>query len=179
MTRDECKFFVPGPTWVRPAILQEMTRPMIGHRSTEFRELFRGIVSDLKPLFATQQETLVMTCSGTAVMEAALVNCVSRRLLVTTCGAFSERWFSIAESLGLEVDKLEAEWGKPVDAEALSNHLRSRRAHYDAVTLTHNETSTGVTNDIRALARVIRDESAETLILVDAVDTSHANQQAH
>jgi len=171
MTRDECKFFVPGPTWVRPAILQEMTRPMIGHRSTEFRELFRGIVSDLKPLFATQQETLVMTCSGTAVMEAALVNCVSRRLLVTTCGAFSERWFSIAESLGLEVDKLEVGWGKPIDAEALSNHLRSRRAHYDAVTLTHNETSTGVTNDVRALARVIRDESAETLILVDAVSS--------
>src|SRR5205807_1329117 len=113
----------------------------------------------------------VITCSGTALMEASLVNCVPRRLLVTTCGAFSERWFAIAESLGLEVDQLNAGWGKAVEPEELANHLRGRRTAYDAVTLTHNETSTGVTNDVAALARVIRDESPETLILVDAVSS--------
>ena len=171
MTRDDCRFFVPGPTWVRPAILQEMTRPMIGHRSPEFRDLFRVISADLKPLFATAQDTFVITCSGTALMEASLVNCVPRRLLVTTCGAFSERWFAIAESLGLEVDQLNAGWGKAVEPEELANHLRGRRTAYDAVTLTHNETSTGVTNDVAALARVIRDESPGTLILVDAVSS--------
>ncbi len=133
---------------VRPEILQEMTRPMIGHRSAEFKELFRGICSDLKPLFATHQHTFVATCSGTAIMEAALVNCVPRRALVTSNGAFSERWFKIAESLGLEVDQIAHEWGEAVDPDRLRDHLRSRRAHYDAVTLTHNETSTGVTNDI-------------------------------
>ncbi len=68
MTRDDCRFFIPGPTWVRPAILQEMTRPMIGHRSPEFRDLFRVITADLKPLFATSQDTFVVTCSGTALM---------------------------------------------------------------------------------------------------------------
>ena len=97
-------FFIPGPTWVRPEILQEMTRPMIGHRSAEFKELFQKIVADLKPLFATQQDTFVATCSGTGLMQAALANCVPRRVLATTCGAFSEKWANIAESLGLHVN---------------------------------------------------------------------------
>lgn len=166
---NECRFFVPGPTWVRPEILREMGRPMIGHRSAEFKDLYRRIMADLKPLFATGQHAFVATCSGTGLMEAALINCVQRRVLVTTCGAFSERWAAIAESLGLEVDRLDVEWGKAVDADALADHLASRRAHYDAVTITHNETSTGVTNDLAALARVVHEESPDTLVLVDAV----------
>src|SRR6185369_2270744 len=97
---DLAKFFVPGPTWVRPEILQELTRPMIGHRTPEFRELFRGINAHLKSLFDTKCDTFVVTSSGTGVMEAALDNCVARRVLVTVNGAFSERWFNIAQSLG-------------------------------------------------------------------------------
>jgi len=169
MTSDVCKFFIPGPTWVRPAVLQEITRPMIGHRGAEFKGLFRGVVTNLRPLFATAQDVLVATCSGTGLMEAALVNCVPRRVLVTSCGAFSEKWATIAESCGLEVDRLDAGWGNAVDPEALADHLASRRAHYDAVTLTQNETSTGVTNDIGALAAVVHDVSPDTLVLVDAV----------
>lgn len=169
---DRCQYFVPGPTWVRPEILREMTRPMIGHRSTEFRDLFRRINGDLKTLFATQQDTFVVTASGTGVMQAALENCVARRVLVTTCGAFSERWYNIAESLGLEVDRLDAGWGNAVDPEALADHLaRHQRAHYDAVTITHNETSTGVTNDVATLAQVVRDEAPDALVLVDAVSS--------
>jgi len=167
----EAKFFVPGPTWVRPEILEEMTRPMIGHRSGEFKKLFRSIAGDLKPLFGTTQDTLVATCSGTALMEASLVNCVPRRVLVTECGAFSERFGTIAESLGLEVDRVSSPWGSAVDPEALEDHLASRRAHYDAVTITHNETSTGVTNDAAALARVVRESSSDTLVIVDAVSS--------
>lgn len=166
-----CKFFIPGPTWVRPEILAEMTRPMIGHRSAEFRELFTGIVGNLKPLFKTAQDVFVATCSGTGMMEAALINSASRRVLVTVCGAFSDRWYRIAGSLGLEVDRLEVPWGEAIDPDALADHLESRRAHYDAVCLTHNETSTGVTNDIATLARVVREESHDTLVLVDAVSS--------
>src|SRR5256885_13223881 len=154
-----CKYFIPGPTWVRPDLLQEMTRPMIGHRSAEFKALFARIVPDLKTLFATAQDAFVATCSGTALMEAALLNAAKQRVLVTTCGAFSERWLAIAESLGLEVDRLDAGWGNAVDAEELTDHLRSRRAHYDAGTITPNETSTGTTNDVQALARAVRSES--------------------
>ena len=167
----ECRFFVPGPTWVRPEILREMTRPMIGHRSAEFKELFRGIVADLKPLFDTTEDTFVATCSGTGLMQASLANCVPRRVLVTTCGAFSERWAAIAESLGLEVDRLDTAWGTAIDPQALADHLAGRRVPYDAVTLTHNETSTGVTNDVAALATIVREASPETLILVDAVSS--------
>lgn len=166
-----CKYFIPGPTWVRPAILQELTHPMIGHRSAEFRELFLRIVADLRPLFGTAQDVFVATCSGTAMMEAALLNTAKQRVLVTTCGAFSERWLAIAESLGLEVDRLDAGWGNTVDPNELADHLGSRRVHYDAVTITHNETSTGVTNDVQALARAVRDESPDTLVLVDAVSS--------
>lgn len=164
-------FFVPGPTWVRPELLQEMTRPMIGHRTPEFRELFGRVRANLRPLFGTGGDVFVATCSGTALLEAALVNCVPQRVLVTTCGAFSERWFAIAESLGLEVDRLDAGWGNAVDPEALADHLAARRTHYDAVTITHNETSTGVTNDLAALARVVHEESPNTLVLVDAVSS--------
>ena len=163
------RFFIPGPTWVRPAILQELARPVIGHRSNEFKQLFHGIKEDLKTLFVTQQETFVFTSSGTGVMQAALENCVARRVLVTSCGAFSDRWFKIAQSLGLEADRLDAGWGNAVDPDALANHLGSRRAQYDAVTLTQNETSTGITNDIAILASVVREESPDSLVLVDSV----------
>jgi len=167
---ERCQYFVPGPTWVRPEILAQMTRPMIGHRSAEFRELFARINADLKPLFGTAKDTFVMTASGTGVMQAALENCVARRVLVTTCGAFSERWYNIAESLGYEVDRLDAGWGNAIDPEALGDHLaRHHRAHYDAVTITHNETSTGVTNDVAQLAAVVREEAPDALVLVDAV----------
>jgi len=165
------KFFIPGPTWVRPEILAEMTRPMIGHRGAEFRELFARIVAGLKKLFITDGDTFVVTASGTALLEASLINCANRRILVTTCGAFSERWANIAESLGLEVDRLESAWGNAIDPTELADHLTGRRAHYDAVTFTHNETSTGVTNDVETLARIVHDESPDTLVLVDAVSS--------
>src|SRR5438067_3902745 len=166
-----CKYFIPGPTWVRPELLQEMMRPMIGHRSAEFKALFARIVPDLRALFGTAQDVFVATCSGTAIMEAALLNTAKQRVLVTTCGAFSERWMTIAESIGLEVDRLDAGWGNAVDSGELADHLRSRRVHYDAVTITHNETSTGVTNDVASLTRAVRDESPDTLVLVDAVSS--------
>jgi aspartate aminotransferase-like enzyme len=165
------KFFVPGPTWVRPEILQELTHPMIGHRTPEFRELFRGIQRNLTPLFDTAGDTFVVTATGTGVMEAALQNCVAQRVLITVCGAFSERWFAIAQSLGYEVDRLEVEWGEAIDPQRLADHLESRRGHYDAVTITHNETSTGVTNDVELLARAIHDTSPDSLVLVDAVSS--------
>ena len=169
---DQARYFVPGPTWVRPEILREMTRPMIGHRSPEFKDLFRRINADLKTLLATRQTTFVITASGTGVMQAALENCVKQRVLVTTCGAFSERWYNIAESLGYEVDRLDAGWGNAVDPVTLADHLaRHHRAHYDAVTITHNETSTGITNDVAALASVVRDEAPDALVLVDAVSS--------
>ena len=171
MTTHESRFFVPGPTWVRPEILRELSRPMIGHRSAEFRDLFSKVVTDLRELFRTKQRTYVVTSSGTGLLEGALLNVVPRRVLVTTCGAFGERWARIGEQLGVEVDHLDHPWGQPVDPERLATHFTGRRRHYDAVTITHNETSTGVLNDLEALTNVVRAESEDTLILVDAVSS--------
>ena len=171
MTDTLGRFFLPGPTWVRPEILQEMARPMIGHRSEEFRQIAGRVLADLKQLFGTTQNAFVATCSGTGLLEAALVNCVPRRVLVLTGGAFSERWLKIAQQLGLEADQIEFHWGESVDPVRLADHFRGRRYHYDAVTITHNETSTGVMNDLRALADVVHQESRDTLVLVDAVSS--------
>lgn len=165
------KFFVPGPTWVRPEVLQEMVRPMIGHRSSEFRDLFGRITPRLQKLFRTDGAVFFAASSGTGLMEGALLNTVSRAVLVITCGAFSERWLSIAHKLGLEADQLEFEWGQSVDPVRLADHLQGRRHHYDAVTITHNETSTGVINDVRSVVEAVRSVSEDTLVLVDAVSS--------
>lgn len=166
------RYFVPGPTWVRPEVLAAMSQPMIGHRTAEFKSLFSRIASDLQQLFRTSGQTFVAAASGTGLLEGAILNSVPRRVLVTTCGAFSERWFDIAQRTGVEADPLHAEWGEAIDPDRLATHLRGRHhQHYDAVTITHSETSTGVLNDVAALAEVIRDVSPDTLILVDAVSS--------
>lgn len=168
---EQARYFIPGPTWVRPEILQAMVQPMIGHRSSEFRDLYRRIAPRLASLFRTGQNAFFACTSGTGLMEGALLNTVSRSVLVTTCGAFSERWLSMAQNLGLEADSLAFEWGEKVDPVRLADHLHGRRHHYDAVTITHNETSTGVINDLEELAKVVRSVSEDTLVLVDAVSS--------
>lgn len=168
---EPCKYFVPGPSWVRPEILAEMTAPMIGHRSTEFEAMMHALFPDLRELFRTRQNAFVAASSGTGLLEAAMTNCVQRSVLVTTCGAFSERWLAIANQLGLEVDHLEFEWGQPVDPARLAVHLEGRNHRYDAITFTHNETSTGVINDLEALVEVVRREVPDALVMVDAVSS--------
>ncbi|HUP64224.1 MAG TPA: alanine--glyoxylate aminotransferase family protein [Thermoanaerobaculia bacterium] len=165
------KFFVPGPTWVRPEVLQAMTQPMIGHRSREFRQIFERVTPRLRSLFRTSSNAFFAASTGTGLMEGALLNTVSRSVLVTTCGAFSERWLKMAHKLGFEADQLAFEWGQPVDPLKVADHLRGRRHHYDAVTITHNETSTGVINDVAEIVKAIRSVSEGTLILVDAVSS--------
>lgn len=171
MTDPLTRFFIPGPTWVRPEILAEMSRPMIGHRSSEFKTLFQTLLADVKAVFRTIQHAYISASSGTGLLEAALVNCVPRRVLVTTCGGFGERWLKIAENLGIEADHLDHPWGEPVDPSRLADHFHGRRHHYDAVTITHNETSTGLLNDLATLAAVVHAESKDTLVLVDAVSS--------
>ncbi|HYC78697.1 MAG TPA: alanine--glyoxylate aminotransferase family protein [Planctomycetota bacterium] len=161
------KLFIPGPTEVRPEILAAMATPLIGHRGAECRDLVRRIVEKLRPVFGTQGLALFETCPATALMEASMRNLVHERALVLTCGAFSERWHEIALACGKEADALPVEWGKPNRADELGEVLRSRR--YDVVTITHNETSTGVLNPLRELAAVARKH--DCLVLVDAVSS--------
>ncbi len=168
MDQNGIDFFLPGPTWVRDDVLQAMTGPMMGHRSTGFKDLYASLTPRLQQVFRTQGDVLVATGSATLVMESAIVSTVQADVLNLTCGAFSERWHTISRELGRSADRVEVPWGQAVDPDLVRQALRRKR--YEAVTMAHSETSTGVLNPIRELAQVVREES-DALILVDTVSS--------
>jgi aspartate aminotransferase-like enzyme len=161
---------IPGPTPVPPEARLAMARPMINHRGSEYTAMQREIVEGLQYAFQTGGDVLIFPASGTGGLEAAVVNTLSPgdRVLSGSIGAFGDRFADIAEAHGAIVDRIPTEWGSALDPEVLRARLAEDRDHtIKAVLLTHNETSTGVTNDIRALAEVIRDHGA--LVLVDSI----------
>ena len=113
------KLFIPGPVEVDPEVLQTMARPMFGHRGHEYEELHRQVKEKLKKMLNTQRHALLCTASATGAMEGAVRNLVGKRILSTTCGAFSERWHEIARANGKEADALAVEWGKGLRAEEI------------------------------------------------------------
>jgi predicted phosphoserine aminotransferase len=168
-TKDRKTLFTPGPTEVAPEILREMARPIIGHRGAGMQALIGEIVPRVRQLFATRTHDVFLTaCSATGLWEAAIRNCVGRRVLVPVCGAFSERFYEVAVACGAEADPLHVDWGRPVPARAIADLLATGR--YDAVALVHNETSTGVTNPLADIADAVR-RQPEVLLLVDAVSS--------
>jgi aspartate aminotransferase-like enzyme len=165
---EQITYFVPGPTFVRSDVMAEMTGPMIGHRSGHFVELYEAIQPLLQPVLRTRQPALITSASGTMAMELAVASLVPNRILHLVCGGFSERWLEISQSRGVKADALAVEWGEGADLEALHGALASR--DYDAVTITHNETSTGVINPLQEIATIIRAES-DALVLADCVSS--------
>ena len=163
---EQIRFFVPGPTYVMQEVLEAQVRPMVGHRSPQFKELYATLEPRLRQVFRTSGDVLLATSSSTLIMESAAISTVASDVLVTTCGAFSERWHLIFESVGRNADKVSVPWGEAVDPDLVRQALRRKR--YEAVTVTYNETSTGVLNPLREIAEVVRQES-DALILVDAV----------
>lgn len=162
------KLFVPGPVEVGPRILQALATPQIGHRSGEFQELYARVVGRLKEFLGTKRRLYLATCSATGIMEGAVRNCVKKRCLNLTCGAFSERWHEITRANGREADKISVEWGEPNLPEVLHDALSTDK--YDAVTVVHNETSTGLMNPLRDIAKAVH-EHPGVLLLVDAVSS--------
>lgn len=165
---EEIRFFLPGPTWVRPDVRRAMTAPSVGHRSPEFKELYRSFEPRLRKVFRTGHDVLLASGSATLVMEAAVVSTVATDLLNLTCGAFSERWHAVSVATGRRADRVSVPWGEPVDPDLVRRALRRKR--YEAVTVVHNETSTGVLNPLAEIARAIREES-DALVLVDTVSS--------
>ena len=162
------RFFLPGPTEVRPEVLEAMMQPMIGHRVREMEDLMSHIQPGLRYIFRTDRPVYVSASSATGLMEGAVRNGVRRRVLCLVNGAFSERFYKIAASTGLEADPLEVEWGGVNTPDALQKALR--RGIYDAVTVVHSETSTGVLNPIKELAEVTR-RAGDVVLLVDTVSS--------
>ncbi len=145
---------IPGPTPVPETVLKAIGRHPIGHRSGDFQEIVRRTTEQLQWLHQTSGDVLVITGSGTAAMEAGMINTLSRgdRVLCGDNGKFGERWVKVARAYGLDVEVIKAEWGQPLDTEAFRSALEADTAkQIRAVILTHSETSTGVINDLQTI----------------------------
>lgn len=164
------KYFLPGPTEVRHAVLEAMARPVMGHRSAEISAIMEGLQRGLKELFATERPVFVSTSSATGMMEAAITNLTRKRVLCLSCGAFSHRFYDIAKATGRDADVLEAAWGKPNLPDELRAALAASPGTYDLVTVVHSESSTGVLNPVADLADVVN-EFKDVLIAVDTVSS--------
>jgi aspartate aminotransferase-like enzyme len=170
MTRFEPNLRIPGPTALPPSVREVGGRQMINHRGDEYRTMQRRIQNNMKPYFGTQHDVILLTCAGTGALEAAVVNVLSPGdpVLSVSMGAFGDRFAKVAEVYGAAVTRLEVEWGEaavPQDVRTAAGSIPGLKA----VLLTHNETSTGVTNRIGDLADAIRSVAPEALILVDAI----------
>ncbi len=160
------RLFIPGPVQVEAEILAELARPMIGHRDPEFAELAAPVHENLKRLFRTEDPVYIGTTSATGVMEGAVRNCVRKKVLCCVNGAFSKRWQEICLSNAMEVEALEVPWGQAIHPEMVDERLRN--GGHDAVTLVHNETSTGVMSPLAEIAAAVK-ARPEVMLLVDAV----------
>jgi aspartate aminotransferase-like enzyme len=160
------RFFLPGPTEVRPEILEAQLRPMIGHRGKGMEELISALQPGLKAIFGTERPVYISSSSATGLMEGALRNGARRRVLSLVNGAFSERFYRIALACGLEAVALEVPLGQGHTPEMFEDALRT--GDYDAVTVVHSETSTGVLNPIAELASVAH-AAGDVVLLVDSV----------
>ena len=169
--QDKLTLMIPGPTPVPETVLKAMGRHPIGHRSGEFQAIVRRTTEQLKWLHQTSSDVLVITGSGTAAMEAGIINTLSRgdRVLCGDNGKFGERWVKVARAYGLDVEVIQAEWGQPLDPEAFRAALEADTAKtIKAVILTHSETSTGVINDLESIARHVKAHGT-ALTLADCV----------
>ncbi len=163
------RMFVPGPVDVAPEVLQAQTKPMIPHRSKDFEAIFQRAAEKAKALFYTQYRVFLGTHSGSGMQEAGVRNFAQETILSCVNGAFADRWYQVAVANGKKTTKLEVEWGQAITPGMLADALKQQ--HYEAVTIVHNETSTGVENPLQALCAVVKDVSPDTMILVDAVSS--------
>lgn len=163
---------IPGPTPCPDDVLQAMSRQMINHRGPEFADIIGRITGSLQSLFETRNDVLTLTSAGTGALEAAVVNTLSPgdRALCVSIGVFGDRFADIGQTYGVQVEKVSFEQGTAADPEAVAEALR-KDASFRAVMVTHNETSTGVTNDLGAIAKAIRGVRPDILILVDAISS--------
>ena len=160
------KFFLPGPTEVRPEILAAQSLPMIGHRGPAMEELIADVQPGLRAIFRTTRPVYIASASATGLMEGALRNGAKRRVLSLVNGAFSERFHEIARACGFETKTLEVPWGEAHAPDRVDEALAT--GNFDAVTVVHSETSTGALNPIDAIAKVVHARGDITL-LVDSV----------
>ena len=162
---------IPGPTPVPEKVLEALGRHPIGHRSKDFQDLIEETTKNLKWLHQTENDVLTITGSGTAAMEAGIVSTLNKgdKVICGENGKFGERWVQVAKQFGLEVIKIEAKWGEPLNPEDFQKILEEdKKKEIKAVILTHSETSTGVINDLKTISSYIR-KHKKALSIIDCV----------
>ena len=162
------KLHIPGPVEVSAKTFQAMTQPMIGHRGQGFKDLYGRIQPQLQTLLSTRQRAYLSTSSAWGVMEGALTNLCSKKVLNCMCGAFSDKWFDVAKKLGKDAEALQVPWGSPIRAEQIDARLAT--GQFDALTLIHNETSTGTMSPLDEIAALKR-KYPDVMFIVDAVSS--------
>lgn len=148
------KLFIPGPVDVAPDVLNKMATPMIGHRSEEASHLQRSISEKMQKLMFTNNQIMLSTTSGSGLMEGALRSCTQKRAAIFSVGAFGKRWYEMAIANGIAADIFESEMGHPTTPAMVEEVLSTKK--YDLITITHNETSTGIMNPVESIADVIK-----------------------
>src|SRR6185436_8769823 len=165
------KLHIPGPVEVSEKTFRAFCQPMIGHRGQGFKDLYARIQPKLQQLLATKQLVYLSTSSAWGVMEGAIRNLVTKKVLNCMCGAFSDKWLDVSQRCGKQAEGLKVEWGQPIRAEAIDKKLAT--GQFDAITLIHNETSTGVMSPLGEIA-ALKGKYPDVMFIVDAVSSLSA-----
>jgi aspartate aminotransferase-like enzyme len=158
-----------GPTPLPPAVSQVMAEPILYHRAPAFIEIYERVLERLPSVFQTTNDVLCFAATGSGALESAVANLVrpGEPALVASCGKFGERWAELCEAYGAELEHLAFEWGERVDPDRVERALSAMDAKPKALFVTQSETSTGVLNDVEALAAAAREQGV--ILCVDAV----------
>mgnify|MGYP002639717011 CR=1 FL=1 len=162
------KLFIPGPVDVEADVLEKMATPQIAHRSKTASELQENISLKLQQLMYTKNTIILSTTSGSGIMEMAIRSLTGKKAAVFSVGAFGDRWYKMAITNGLEADLFKSEPGMPTTPEMVEEALKT--GEYDVVTVTHNETSSGLMNPVEAIGEVIK-KYPDVIYLVDTVSS--------
>ena len=162
------RLLTPGPTPLLPKALHAMMGSDIHHRTEDFRNLYRGVLADLKEVMGTSNDVLTLVASGTGAMEASISNLFSPgdRVIVCVAGKFGERWAEIVKAYGLDAIVLQEEYGGAVSAQRVADTLKSQ-PKIRGVFVQASETSTGAAHDVRAMGEAIK--NTEAIFVVDAI----------
>jgi aspartate aminotransferase-like enzyme len=162
------KLYIPGPVEVSEKTFKAFCSPMIGHRGQGFKDLYTKIQPQLQQLLSTKQLVYLSTSSAWGVMEGAIRNLVAKKVLNCMCGAFSDKWLDVSKRCGKNAEALQVDWGSPIRAEQIDAKLAT--GQFDALTVIHNETSTGVMSPIAEIA-ALKKKYPDVMFIVDAVSS--------
>ncbi len=164
----DLQLFIPGPVNVEPDVMEKMATVQIPHRSKTATELQERITKNLQIIMNTKDNIILSTSSGSGIMEMAIKSCTKKRAAMFSVGAFGDRWYDMAVTNSVPADKFKSEPGMPTTVEMVNDALES--GLYDVVTVTHNETSSGLMNHVYDIGQVIK-KYPNVLFLVDAVSS--------